>query len=341
MKHMKWHPAVWGLASVWGVTEAGLGGVMHGLKLPFTGLTVGGVATASLIALAAHERGLYTPNATPQRSTQLLVEVTATVLLIKALVSPHSPVTAYIAVAFQGVLAAGLFRIVAPFRLAAVLFAALAMAESATQKLLMMVLVYGHAFLDALDALTAFAWGQIASAGIQPPVSSSSVLIAFLALYVGWGLLLGWTVGKWPARAQAIQGDLLADWAQRGAEVQGANEPRSKRRFRWGTLAVVVAVLAAAGAGWNELTWLVVRTVAITALLFGVVGPAVRWGIARRASSARRGLALELIATFTEQRKRFTWAFRRARRLHPLWRVPLIGLEHWILLNLILPPHAD
>ncbi len=313
---------------------------MHGLKLPFTGLTVGGVAVAVLIVLAAHERGLYGTPSSAKRSTRLLLEVTATILLIKALASPHSPVTAYVAVAFQGAAAALLFRIIPSFRWAAVLFAFLAMVESATQKLLMMVLVYGHAFLDALDALTGYASGQIAATGLQLPLSSSTLLGLFLALYAGWGVLLGAAVGRWPQRAQAVGTGLVAEW--RAAEVEEiALTGGRKRRGRWGVLVALVVVLAAAGAGWGELGWLVVRTVAITGVLFWGVGPLVRWAVERRASAARRGLALQLIATFSEQRKRFQWAILRARRLHPVWRVPLVGLEHWILLNLILPPHAD
>ena len=341
MSRTRWQPAVWGLASVWGVAEAGLGGVMHGLKLPFTGLTVGGVAVAVLIVLAAHERGLYGTSPSSKRSTRLLLEVTATILLIKALASPHSPVTAYVAVAFQGVVAALLFRMVPSFRWAAVLFALLAMIESATQKLLMMVLVYGHAFIDALDALTGYASGQIAATGLQLPLSSSILLGLFLALYSGWGLLLGATVGRWPERAQTLGAELAVAWRNSEFEEPAEVAERKKRRGGWGVLFVLVAVLAAAGAGWNELGWLVVRTVVITGVLFWGVGPLVRWAVERRASAARRGLALQLIATFSEQRRRFQWAFLRARRLHPVWRMPLVGLEHWILLNLVLPPDAD
>ena len=311
---------------------------MHGLKLPFTGLTVGGVAVAVLIVLAAYERGLYGNSG--NRSTRLLLEVTATILLIKALASPHSPVTAYVAVAFQGAAAALLFHVIPSFRGAAVLFAFLAMVESATQKLLMMVLVYGHAFLDALDALTGYASGQIAATGLQLPLSSSTLLGLFLALYAGWGVLLGATVGRWPKRAQALGPGLVAEWRAAAVE-EVAPEGGRRRRGRWGVLIALVVVLAAAGAGWGELGWLVVRTVAITGVLFWGVGPLVRWAVERRASAARRGLALQLIATFSGQRKRFQWAFLRARRLHPVWRVPLVGLEHWILLNLILPPDAD
>ena len=344
MNQRKLEPAVWGLASVWGVAEAGLGGVMHGLKLPFTGLTVGGVAATVLIVLAAHERGLYHSEKRPTRNTSLLLKVTGTILLIKALASPHSPITAYVAVAFQGVLAAGLFRLIPSFRLAAFLFSLLAMMESATQKLLMLWLVYGHAFFEALDALTGYAKAQIATLPL-PTLSTPTVLVLFLGIYAVWGALLGWTVGRWPSRASELSPSLLTDWEQH-APSQLPQAPHRKRPTRYLVLALLVAVLAAAGATWNDLGWLVLRPVAITALLFGVVGPWTRRLIERRAAPERRGQALDLIATFDEQRQRFAWAFRNARKTARPWRLPLAGLERWILLNLIAPPqpaprHAD
>lgn len=346
MKRRELEPAVWGVASVWGVAEAGLGGVMHGLKLPFTGLTVGGVAATVLIVLAALERGLYHPDRTPSRSTSTLLQVTATVLLIKALASPHSPITAYVAVGFQGLLAAALFRVVPSFRLAAFVFTALAMTESATQKLLMMWLVYGHAFFDALDSLTGYASGQIAALNLPLPLSSTTVLALFLGIYAGWGAILGWTVGRWPQRAHRLAPELLASWEDSPASAPTA-APR-KRRHRYLVLAVLLAILAAAGATWDELGWLLVRTIAITALLFGVVGPWTRRLIERRAGSERRNQALHLIASFDQQRRRFTWAFRSAQPHVPRWQLPLAGLERWVLLNLVAPiappepaPHAD
>lgn len=344
MNQRQLEPAIWGLASVWGVAEAGLGGVMHGLKLPFTGLTVGGVAATVLIVLAAHERGLYHPEKRPTRNTGLLLKVTGTILLIKALASPHSPITAYVAVAFQGILAAGLFRLIPSFRLAAFLFSLLAMMESATQKLLMLWLVYGHAFFDALDALTGYATAQISSLPL-PSLSTPTVLALFLGIYATWGALLGWTVGKWPARAYHLSPHLLADWKAH-APGQLPQVPRRNRPSRYLILALLVVVLAAAGSDWNDLGWLVLRTVAITAFLFGVVGPWTRRLIERRAAPERRGQALDLIATFDEQRHRFAWAFRNARNTARPWQLPFAGLERWILLNLIAPPqpvsrHAD
>lgn len=339
MKEWQSKPAVWGLASVWGVAEAGLGGIMHGLKLPFTGLTVGGVAAAVLIALSAHERGLYHPQQTGTRSTLLLLKVTGTVLLIKALASPHSPVTAYVAVAFQGLIATVLFRIIPSFRLAALAFSVLAMAESAAQKFLMLLLVYGHAFVDALDALTGYASGQIQALGWDVALDGTFLLALFIGVYVAWGAILGWTVGGWPSRAQFISTQIEEDWKRFGASMP--IRPPQKKRFQKHLLLVsMLIILAVAGATASELGWLIARTIAITALLFGVLGPLTRKLLTNYASPEKTSQALGIISTFDEQRRRFVWAFQSARRHYPAWKVPLSGLERWMLLNIINPPHA-
>ncbi|MFT5818187.1 MAG: hypothetical protein ACI95K_001675, partial [Lentimonas sp.] len=68
------------LTALWALSEAGLGGVLHALQSPFTGLFVGGFAIVlgSLIAYFAEDKWN-----TIFRS--LLV-----VLIIKLAVSPHS-----------------------------------------------------------------------------------------------------------------------------------------------------------------------------------------------------------------------------------------------------------
>jgi hypothetical protein len=102
----------------------------------------------------------------------------------------------------------------------------------------------------------------------------------------------------------------------------------------------MLIILAVAGATASELGWLIARTIAITALLFGVLGPLTRKLLTNYASPEKTSQALGIISTFDEQRRRFVWAFQSARRHYPAWKVPLSGLERWMLLNIINPPHA-
>src|SRR6476661_6814218 len=133
--------AVFRLTAFWAFTEAGIGGLLHAFKSPFTGLIIGGTAVI-LLALIARRSNF---------NAGTIIKCTLLVILMKSLVSPFTPPTAYIAVGFQGLMAALLFTIVPSFRVAAVLLGILAMVESAVQKLLVLWLFFGTTLWEAAD----------------------------------------------------------------------------------------------------------------------------------------------------------------------------------------------
>src|SRR5690606_19472551 len=81
------------LTALWALNECGLGGFMHVLNSPFTGVIVGGISIL-LISLIA----FYAEN-----KWQSILKALLIVLIIKMGVSPYSPFAAYIAVSFQAV----------------------------------------------------------------------------------------------------------------------------------------------------------------------------------------------------------------------------------------------
>src|SRR5678816_3467868 len=93
--------AIQRLTALWAFSESALGGVLHALQVPFTGLIVGGFAIIILTLIAWFAQGDL-----KKIFTSLLI-----VLIIKATVSPYTPLPAYIAVSFQGLMAFLLFRL--------------------------------------------------------------------------------------------------------------------------------------------------------------------------------------------------------------------------------------
>jgi hypothetical protein len=81
------------LTKLWALSESMLGGVLHAVKMPFRGMILSGAAVILIGMLAnfSEKRGQIF------RSTVLVVT-------IKATVSPHSPLTAYLSVFMQGLL---------------------------------------------------------------------------------------------------------------------------------------------------------------------------------------------------------------------------------------------
>jgi hypothetical protein len=77
-------------------------------------------------------------------SPSSVIKATIIVALFKLLLSPHSPPTAYVAVFFQGLLGQVLLSSRRYFNIGAILLAVLGLVESAIQRILVYVIVYGN-----------------------------------------------------------------------------------------------------------------------------------------------------------------------------------------------------
>lgn len=169
------------LTALWAFTESGLGGIMHALQIPFTGLVVGGMAVIMICLIAVFSNRSY---------NQVLKSVMV-VLIIKAMASPFTPVTAYVAVSFQALMGFALFSLLRVNYISILLLSILAMLESAMQKLLLLVLFFGESLWKAIDNLIAFAGKQL---GFIVSNGSYWIITAYLLIYFVGGLLISWLV---------------------------------------------------------------------------------------------------------------------------------------------------
>ena len=128
------------LISLWVVCEAFAGGIMHASRLPFTGMIVSSLSVTCIILIAYN---IPSPVA--------ILKATIIVAFFKLLLSPHSPPTAYIAVFFQGYLGYLLFSSKKFFTISAIALAVLALTESAIQRILVLLILYGNEFWYAVD----------------------------------------------------------------------------------------------------------------------------------------------------------------------------------------------
>lgn len=108
------------------------------------------------------------------------------VLLVKAVVSPHTPFPAYIAVSFQAFLAVALFRLFNINLFSIFCLSILAMLESAVQKLVILTLFFGHSFWKATDELVRFISNQFSM-----PINHGSqwISVFYLLIYLIGGVL--------------------------------------------------------------------------------------------------------------------------------------------------------
>ncbi|MEM6644873.1 MAG: hypothetical protein AAF730_01335 [Bacteroidota bacterium] len=242
------------LTALWALAEVGLGGALHALRLPVTGLVVGSTAIVLLVLLAEAARRA-------DRSVrQALLGATAIVLGVKLAASPHSPVGAYVAVAFQGGLAAlivpSLGRAVGPVALGVI-----ALAESAVQRVLIMTLLFGATFWAALDSFVTQVLRQVGALGLMAgeTLEASRWLIGgYIGVHVVVGALAGGVAARLARRVftMAAQPEVVALAQSARAQAQenlvtvAVPRPWYKRRaLRHFGLAVLLMALYAFTSG--------------------------------------------------------------------------------------------
>lgn len=170
--------AIHRLTALWAFAESGLGGVLHAAKVPFTGLVVGGFAII-IITLIGHLAG---------RQYKHILQSLVIVLMVKAAVSPHTPLPAYIAVTFQAILAYSLFTLFRVNILSILLLATLAMLESAVQKLLILTLFFGKSLWIATDEVVAYIATQFSLTATN---GSKWIIAVYIGIYLIGGFLTG------------------------------------------------------------------------------------------------------------------------------------------------------
>ncbi|MDP4264119.1 MAG: hypothetical protein Q8941_16445 [Bacteroidota bacterium] len=165
------------LIALWILNEAMLGGIIHGLQVPVSGLVVGSCAVVCICLIA-----WYVP------AKGAIIKATIIVAIFKMMLSPQAPPPAYIAVFFQGLMGELLFMPRKFYRIVCVLFAVLALAESGLQRILIWTVVYGNDFWKAINSFLNNLTGQ-------KELTDYSYFI--ITWYVMAHLVIGALIGLW------------------------------------------------------------------------------------------------------------------------------------------------
>ena len=178
------------LITLWILCEAILGGMMHAVKIPFTGIVVssGAVICISLIAYYVPHKGA-------------ILKATIIVAIFKMMLSPHTPPTAYVAVFFQGLMGQILFFNLRYFRVSCILLAVLALVESAIQRIIVLAVLYGNNFWNTVNEF-------IRKLTNDSRVTDYSLMVAtgYIILHAFIGLLVGVFAGSivWQSKSWSI-----------------------------------------------------------------------------------------------------------------------------------------
>lgn len=257
--------AIQRLTALWAFMESGLGGILHALQVPFTGLVLGGMAVLliSLITFFSAEQ------------QQRVLHSMIIVLIVKAMVSPHTPPPAYIAVSFQGLLGYVLFRLMGLNLFSILILSVISMLESAVQQLLVLTLFFGKSFWQAADKLSDFITRQL---GVDPINGSNWIIGIYLAVYLIGGLLVTWMAHK--TIRNIFSEDRFIPTPSSPAASLDITEKTRKRTGLWifiivlVSLSIILYVFAAdSRTGWLAILKALCWTSAAILLWYGVISP--------------------------------------------------------------------
>ena len=161
-----------------------LGGIIHGLKIPVSGLVVGSCAVICICLIA-----WYIP------TKGAILKATLIVAIFKMMLSPQAPPPAYIAVFFQGLMGELLFLNRKGYKLSCFILAILALLESGLQRILVLTIVYGNGLWKVVNQ-------SINKLTGQKVFTNYSWLIGagYVSLHIIVGILVGWWASRLPGR---------------------------------------------------------------------------------------------------------------------------------------------
>lgn len=264
------------ITALWALNEAALGGFLHALNIPFTGLIVGGVASVliTLLAFLSDKKGN-------------IVKATIIVIVIKAVASPYTPIAAFIAVLIQGLLGEVLFSSKKFFTLSAISLAILASLYSAMQKLFLLTILFGTTLWKSIDIFFNYILKQFDFLGDN--ISFSYYLIVlYLMLHLIFGALFGIIAARIPkVLAGLTDSSLIIPFERiKNIKTESPVSSQKKRKLWFQKLSgrIVFLLLFATllisyffsenngGNAWSILIT-IVRAIGITLLWFFFLGP--------------------------------------------------------------------
>ena len=255
--------AIYRLTALWAFVECGLGGILHAFKLPITGLVVGGIA----ITIISVIRSLSGPDFRGN-----ILKALSVVIVIKATITPHAGITAYMAVAFQGLCAVIIYSIIPSFKVSTILHSMISMVESAIQKVLVLLILYGETLLRAIDQL-----GRWVGNILDVPVNqiSYSIIGAYAVGFAIWGLMVGWIAIRLTSsiHSQLHNARYAVKIGRSTSTIMGASPRKKAGYFLIFTLMAALFIFSFFIEKSNEGWMLILRVIVILILFYKIIGP--------------------------------------------------------------------
>lgn len=198
---------------MWAFIESAFGSILHAAKIPFRGMFMTAFSCFCIEHIAKNNKG-FSHN----------IHSLGSVLLIKAIASPHSPIGAYIAVSFQGIVGLWIYNsIFSTFRL--YLFNCIAQVETALQRIIGIAFTFGfipYLVLQTHQKNELISWFQSYNVAHYTYILS----LLYIALHACAGIVFPYMISTYGA----LSPEEMQPFIEISAEISEQNNTNSKKR---------------------------------------------------------------------------------------------------------------
>jgi len=257
------------ITALWAFTEAGLGGVLHLFKSPFSGLMLCGLSIIFLSMIAKYAN----------YSSRIIIKSLLLVVFIKMLVSPHAGITAYFAVMFQGLLAAFIFGTFKDSTIGLYLFGIIAMVESALQRLIVLTVLFGMQFWDAVNEFGNFIYQMFFTHVPEGNWFLWTIVLLYLAVYAIGGALAVVLFRRITNKLIGLEKTYTENDKLDGKQVPVDFSISKSKTINWsayfllGILLVFTIYFSSAIVDWYGVLYILVRTLMVIVIWIYIINP--------------------------------------------------------------------
>lgn len=314
------HPRIlYRLTALWGFSEAILGGIMHALRFPFTGIVVGGFAALVICLL-----GMYSDS--PKR----ILQATVNVLLIKFLLAPHTPAAAYLAVGVQGLVGFLLFLSKRNITISCYAMGIFALVYSAFIKLISTTIIFGMEFWTALDNYFNYVSRQFLESDSE--ISYSLYLVgAYVTLYTVAGIVFGFIATRLPRWIEESRGMESALFEFEGHPLPTpVSQIGRKKLLSFPKIVITVAAITLLIITYSmpgqksSLFPMLLRAMIIIVLWITFINPVISYIVGRimkKKASERKAYLSSIIELFPKFKRNLSFALQAVKTGSPSQRV--------------------
>lgn len=325
---------IWRITALWAFSESAFGGILHALSIPFRGIFISGAAVIFISLLAFYS----------VRKNDI-IKATITVLVIKALISPHTPVTAYLAVLLQGVTGQILFYHKKFFKTSALLLGIIAGLFSAFQKLIVLTIIYGTTIWESVDIFLDFIISQF-GAEKSGAIRYSYILAGFyIFIHAAGGIFFGLIAGRIPQKIQDTKVHFTYEMISDDSRLFNKDKKRSRKWWNRPsyiiilTLSAILVVLSYFTDLQNnfaaDIIIMIIRSIFIMFMWYSFLSPLVLKFINKIFAEKRKLYSEEvtkIIGLFPEFRKIISAVWSESSAYKGLNRIKIFLVNSFIIL---------